>query len=510
MFNEEKLKILMVEHSEADAEKILQLLVQSGFQLDYIRVSTIVELHDALLVRNWDVILSDYHLPQLHVEEVLCIIKEQNLDIPLIVVSGRVDEEAAAHIMALGAYDFMMKKNLARLVPVIRRSLHEVDNYQRLIVIQNALQKSETLFQAITSNLPGVVFQFLLTTKNETSFLYASDASETLLGLSPQELIDNPELFPDLILPDDRQSYHQLLITSAEQLSTWNWEGCIQAKGDNDIKWISLRATPRRTPDRTTIWDGIMINITRNKLVEREIVRSREQLAELSSYLQRIKEQERARIAREIHDDIGGTLTAIKCELLPCLDSSQRKIEFYQQKAKSIECLVDRVIDSTRRISLDLRPGILDCGIVAAVQWQAKEFSDRTGIACRVSCINEEIPLDSDLSIAIFRVFQETLTNISKHAHASRVQVKLVELDKLILLEVIDNGCGITSGDMEKHNSFGIIGMRERCQQLKGNFHITGDSEKVTKVTILIPTGNFEKQIKHETDLNNKLKKNTS
>ena len=146
MFNEEKLKILMVEHSEADAEKILQLLVQSGFQLDYIRVSTIVELHDALLVRNWDVILSDYHLPQLHVEEVLCIIKEQNLDIPLIVVSGRVDEEAAAHIMALGAYDFMMKKNLARLVPVIRRSLHEVDNYQRLIVIQNALQKSETLF----------------------------------------------------------------------------------------------------------------------------------------------------------------------------------------------------------------------------------------------------------------------------------------------------------------------------------------------------------------------------
>ncbi len=510
MFNEEKLKILMVEHSEADAEKILQLVVQSGFQLHYIRVSTVDDLHDALLVKNWDVILSDYDLPQLHVEEVLRSIKERNLDIPLIVVSGRVGEEAAAHVMALGAYDFMMKKNLARLMPVIRRSLHEVENYQRLIAIQNALQKSETLFQAITSNLPGVVFQFLLTAKNETSFLYASDASETLLGLTPQELVDNPELFPDLILPDDRQPYHQLLITSAEQLSTWNWEGCIQAKGDTDIKWISLRATPRRMPDRTTIWDGIMINITRNKLVEREIVRSREQLAELSSYLQRIKEQERARIAREIHDDIGGTLTAIKCELLPCLDSSLRKTEFYQQKAKSIECLVDRVIDSTRRISLDLRPGILDCGIVAAVQWQAKEFSDRTGIACRVSCVNEEIPLDSDLSVAIFRVFQETLTNISKHAHASRVQVKLVELDKLILLEVIDNGCGITNGDMEKQNSFGIIGMRERCQQLKGNFHITGDSEKGTKVTILIPTGNFEQQIEHETDLSNKLKKNTN
>ncbi|TXI16561.1 MAG: response regulator [Nitrosomonas sp.] len=509
MFNEEKLKILMVEHSEMDTEYILQLLVQGGFKLEYLRVSTINDLYDAFLTRSWDVILSDYDLPQLHVENVLHAIKEQDLDVPLIVVSSRVGEEAAAHIMALGAYDFMMKENLSRLVPVIRRGLQEVKNYQHLIAIQSALQKSETLFQAITSNLPGVVFQFVLTAKNETHFLYASDASETLLGLTPHELKDNPELFPALILTDDKKSYHQLLIASAEQLSTWNWEGCIQAKGDADIKWISLRATPRRMPDGATVWDGIMINITRNKLTEREIVRSREQLAELSSYLQRIKEQERARIAREIHDDIGGTLTAIKCELFPCMNLPLRNPEFYQRKAKSIECLVDRVMDSTRRISLDLRPGILDCGIVAAVQWQAKEFSDRTGIACKVSCHNEEIPLDSDLAIAIFRVFQETLTNISKHAQASHVQVKLVELDKLILLEVIDNGRGITNNDMEKQNSFGIIGMRERCQQLKGNFHISGDSDKGTKVTILIPTGNFGKQFVHEVKLTSNLKKNT-
>jgi signal transduction histidine kinase len=144
-----------------------------------------------------------------------------------------------------------------------------------------------------------------------------------------------------------------------------------------------------------------------------------------------------------------------------------------------------------------LRPGILDCGIIAAVQWQAKEFSDRTGIACKVSCVNDEVALDSDLAIAVFRVFQETLTNISKHANASRVQVKLVELEGLILLEVIDNGCGITDVDMEKQASFGIRGMRERCQQLKGNFHISGDAEKGTKVTILIPMGNLEYQSGH-------------
>jgi len=506
MNTEEKLKILMVEHSEKDGDQVLRILSHGGFKVDCLRVSAAAALYDALKIRDWDVILSDFDLPQLSAQEVLRIMKSEELDTPLIIVSSQIGEEAVEHIMALGAYDFMMKSNLARLVPAIRRSLHEVKNFQRFITTQTALQKSEALFQAITSNLPGVVFQFLLSGNNQqTSFPYVSDASETLLGLSPQMLMENPELFPALILPEDKKSYHQLMMTSAEQLSTWNWEGCIQVKGDSDIKWISLRATPRKMANGATLWDGIMINITRNKLAEREIVRSREQLAELSSYLQRVKEQERARIAREIHDDIGGTLTAIKCELYPCMDTTARKPEFYQQKAKSIESLVDRVIDSTRRISLDLRPGILDCGIVAAVQWQAKEFSDRTGIVCKVSCANDEISLDSDLAIAIFRVFQETLTNISKHANASRIQVKLVELEGLIFLEVVDNGCGITDIDMEKQDSFGIRGMRERCQQLKGNFHIAGDPAKGTKVTILIPTGNLDYQSGHVVELEGRL-----
>lgn len=496
----------MVEHSEEDADLVLRILAQGGFKTDCLCVSTTADLYDALKIRDWDVILSDYDLPRLSAQEVLHIMRSEELDIPLIIISSQIGEEAAEHIMALGAYDFMMKSNLARLVPAIRRSLHEVKNFQRFITAQTALQKSEALFQAITSNLPGVVFQFLLSGNNQTSFPYVSDASETLLGLPPQMLMEKPELFPALILPEDKKSYHQLMMTSAEQLSTWNWEGCIQVKGDSDIKWISLRATPRKMANGATLWDGIMINITRNKLAEREIVRSREQLAELSSYLQRVKEQERARIAREIHDDIGGTLTAIKCELYPCMDITARSPEFYQQKAKSIESLVDRVIDSTRRISLDLRPGILDCGIVAAVQWQAKEFSDRTGIVCQVSCANDEISLDSDLAIAIFRVFQETLTNISKHANASRIQVKLVELEGLIFLEVMDNGCGITNIDMEKQDSFGIRGMRERCQQLKGNFHIAGDPGKGTKVTILIPTGNLDHQPGHVVELDGRLK----
>lgn len=500
MVSKEKLKVLMIEDSEYEAKQISLALATGGFHIEYLRTISIDAFRTALLNTDWDLIVSDYDLPQLTAQKALQIIQEKQLNIPLIVLSSNVGEGVAEHIMALGAYDFILKRNPARLIPAVRRILNESENYQRFIIAQDALQKSEALFQAITANLPGVVFQFLLTSNDKTRFLYVSDASETLLGLHPEQLIEEHRLFPELILPDDRESYRQSFVASAKQLSTWDWEGCIQVKGDSDIKWISLRATPRRIEDGSTVWDGIMINITRNKLTEREIARSREQLAELSSYMQKVKEHERARIAREIHDDIGGTLTAIKCELFPCIDRELKQPEFYQQKMKSVQSLVDRVIDSTRRISLDLRPGILDCGIVAAVQWQAKEFSDRTGISCKVACDSDDITLDSDLAIAIFRVFQEALTNTSKHATASQVHVTLADFDQLILLEVGDNGTGITDVDLQKRDSFGIRGMRERCQQLKGSFHISGNPGEGTKVTILIPKSDNELPMKGISD----------
>lgn len=487
MIKRRVLKILSVENSAADADQINDTLVKSGLQLNVNWVNTVQELRKALRTGVWDIVLSNTDVPQLKPDEVIQLLLDYGQDVPLIIVSENEDEEAAVSLMEKGACDYIAKKNLQRLVPIVRRSLRAAENSRRVNITQVALQKSEARFRAITTNLPGVVFQFLLTPDHNESFPYVSNASETLLGLSPHMLMANATLFSRLILPEDKKNYERLLQISAEKLSTLNWEGRIQVKGDSDIKWISLRATPKMAADGGILWGGIMINITRNKLAETEISHSREQLVELSSYLQKVKEHERARIAREIHDDIGGTLTAIKCELVPCLDSTPRLSDFYQKKAAIIESLVDHVIDSTRRISMDLRPGILDFGIVAAVQWQAKEFSRRTNISCHVSCEEEEILLDADLSVAIFRLFQEILTNISKHAQATKVWVSLAEAEEKIVMEVLDNGCGIDPEDMKKQDSFGIRGMRERCQQLKGSFHISGEPGIGTRVCILIP-----------------------
>ncbi|SFP91227.1 PAS domain S-box-containing protein [Nitrosomonas cryotolerans] len=499
------LNVLLVENSVEDAEYVQQVLKEGGLSFDCFRTTTISTFRDALLNKNWDVVLSDCSLPKIDAETILSELVIRKLKIPLIVVSSHVSEaQAAATLMAKGAYDFLMKSNLARLVSVIRRSVLEAENCQKLSYMQLALKESESCFRAVTANLPGVVFRLLMAQDHTIHFLQMNEASDTLLGLSPEALIKTPTLLSELVLSDDRKIYDQLMISSAKHLTVWNWEGRIQARNSGGIKWISLRATPKRLDDGTTVWDGIIINITRNKLAEIEIARSREQLAELSSYLLKVKEHERARIAHEIHDDIGGTLTAIRCELLPCMNGASRQPDFYRKKAIAIDLLVNRVIDSTRRIALDLRPDILDCGIVAAIRWQAKEFINHTSIPCQIFCSDDEIDLDPDLSVAIFRIFQETLTNISKHAKASRVEVKLAGLNKFVLLEVADNGSGITNLDMEGQDSFGIRGMRERCQQLKGSFYIAGKPGKGTRITIRIPllSNNKRNEFMQSDDLN--------
>jgi signal transduction histidine kinase len=143
---------------------------------------------------------------------------------------------------------------------------------------------------------------------------------------------------------------------------------------------------------------------------------------------------------------------------------------------------------------MDLRPGVLDCGIVAAVQWQAKEFHDRTAIPCQVSCSHDEIPLAPERSVAVFRVFQETLTNISKHAGASKVGVRLAQAEGRVELEVTDDGHGITGSDTSKPGSFGIRGMRERCRDLGGDMQIAGTPGKGTRISISVPVQHEKKK----------------
>jgi signal transduction histidine kinase len=265
------------------------------------------------------------------------------------------------------------------------------------------------------------------------------------------------------------------MAASKALLTSWNWEGRIWIDGVwKDVKWINLRATPHALahPPGSVQWDGIMTNITESKLEQEEVLRSRARLAELTDHIEQVKEQERTRIAREIHDDLGGNLTAIKMALA-MLAARLPDEPPLRDKAAYLDDLVDRTIDAVHRISLDLRPSTLDLGLVAALEWQAREFERQAGVACVFRCAHREIDLDPDHASALFRIFQEALTNIAKHAGATRVMVALRRQRQHLLLTIADNGRGIQPADRLKPHSFGLRGMSERARALGGTLTLS-------------------------------------
>lgn len=349
-----------------------------------------------------------------------------------------------------------------------------------------ALARIEARFHAIVSNTPGLVCQLQLLPGGAIAFPYLSEACHALLGVTPESLSDRPDVFIELIMHDERAGFLESMSASAAEMKGWNWDGRFWIEEWKDIKWINLRATPRPLPDGGVQWEGIMTNVTQSKLEEAEIKRSRAQLAELSAHVERVKEEERTRIAREIHDDLGGNLTAIKMALA-LLKRRMPDEASLTEKADYVDQLVDRTIESIHRISIDLRPSVLDFGIVAAIEWQAKEFERQLGMPCEVSTNRADIELPPDQASALFRIFQESLTNIGKHAQATRVTVQLLRNSHGIRLDISDNGTGIAAHDRQKPKSFGIRGMVERASALGGSLEVSSLPEGGSIVALRIP-----------------------
>ncbi len=373
--------------------------------------------------------------------------------------------------------------------PVSLRLLHA--DGQILAVAEDespvqTLQHVQSRFDAIVSHTPGLVYQFLREPDGRVSFPYLSEGCLALLGLHAAELATHPERFAQLVLREDRQSYVDSMAASAATLWSWNWEGRIWVEAWKDVKWINLRATPHTLPGGAVQWEGIMTNITESKLEQLEVRASRARLAELTAHIEKVKEQERTRMAREIHDDLGGNLTAIKMALAMLTARLPEGDQALADKAAYVDQLADRTIDAVHRITLDLRPSILDFGLVAALEWQVKEFATQAGIACHFQSSDMDVALDPEQATALFRIVQEALTNIAKHAYATRVTVGLHCTRRQVAVKITDNGRGIQAADRAKPQSFGLRGMAERARALGGTLTLSHAPGGGTVVAIKI------------------------
>lgn len=219
---------------------------------------------------------------------------------------------------------------------------------------------------------------------------------------------------------------------------------------------------------------------------EEKLRSSHEQLRALTNHLHSVREEERTRIARQVHDELGQALTGLKLDL-SWLSGKLRGARGLQRKIKAMTTHIDETINTVRRIATDLRPGVLDSlGLVAAIEWQAQDFQQRTRISCVASIEVAETLLDPNFTTVCFRIFQETLTNIIRHAKATQVEVRLTESEGVLVLTVRDNGRGISERDINDR-SIGLIGMKERAAQVGGEVFFFGLPSHGTTVTLRVP-----------------------
>lgn len=314
--------------------------------------------------------------------------------------------------------------------------------------------------------------------------LKANRAVQAHLGLKPEDIIG--KYCPEIVHGLSEPWYACPLEEAVRKGQAVEREALDQKSG----RWIrsGIYPTGKLTPDGSRILFHMVSDITDRKEAEEQLQASRKQLRSLSAHLESVREEERKNMAREIHDELGQILTALKIDLSSLAEQSAEEQQLLLGNVKSMRELIDTAIETVKRISTELRPAILDdLGIAVALEWQAEDFSRRTRIKCEFISRPKDIVLDADRSTAIFRIFQEALTNVARHSHASKVRAVLTKETDRIVLRIKDNGKGIEEKQIDDPKAFGIIGMRERAHFLGGEVRFNSAAGKGTSITVSIP-----------------------
>ena len=476
------MRILMVEDNPGDVRLLREHLVGNRSVTEVFHVVHVERLALALQSLDegaFEVVLLDLSLPDSQGIGTLTKMHAARPGMPIVVLTSLDDEILGLQLLQRGAQDYLVKGEVTG--SLLRRSLRYAVERKRAEV---ELRRSELFLESIVENIPHMIF---VKDASELRFVRFNKAGEELLGHTRQNLIGKSdyELFPkeeaDFFTGADRD-----VLRNREVLDIPEEPILTKGKG---LRSLHTKKIPIFDENHQPIYLlGISEDITERKRAEHQLQRSFELLRTLSQRLDVVREEERTRIARELHDELGVRMTCMKMDLSRLLAMMRESLfprEKMEEKIRAMSADVDTTIAEVQRLAAELRPGVLDdLGLVAAIEWQCQDFERRSGIRCLCEASFDEIKISPSRATAAFRICQEALVNVARHAKATFVRVLVKENGDDVLIEIQDNGQGIPPEKLGDAGSLGLLGMKERSMAIGGRLEIAGWPGKGTTVTL--------------------------
>jgi len=350
--------------------------------------------------------------------------------------------------------------------------------------LKNNEESMRTILDKAFNEIVNMDEKGLITTWNKRAVKMFGWKADEVIGKKMVDIIIPPQYRKDHI-----KGLERFVATGVGKIMNQSLQlNALRIDGTELPVELSISAIKR---EKSYIFTGIIRDITERKQTEKKLLNTREQLRNLNNRLQSAREEERTRIAREIHDELGQNLTALKFDLTWINKNLVQPNGPTIEKIASMTDQIENTIQTVQRIASELRPQILDIlGLCEGLKWLAKEFQKRTGIKCELAINPDHLDLDQERATAFFRIYQEALTNITRHANASLVRSSLEKQGNQLTLKVKDNGKGMDLSKAEDPESFGLIGIRERILVFGGETNFYSNPGQGTSITVSIPVNN--------------------